>query len=500
VIELVLVGTTLLAAVAHGQAGPAPPLKWRERLTLEGQEPRGSPGILAAALAPDGTVAVTGHEDGTIRAWDARTAKALAPPQKGADRIQAIAFARDGKTFLVADAKGVKRFDTTTLKPVRGLAWKLPEVQGIALAPEGELAAVACPEGVVQLWPLDRDGAEPVRLQAHPDGVSAVAFAPDGKTLATGGADGRVKVWDVPTRKERASLRPRPARVRALGFAADGKLLASAHGRQGVSIWDLGAGKERRPLKGRTLTYVAVALSKDGRTVAAGAANGTLRIWDLSTGEVVHSFKPHAGLVHGVVFSADGKTLASASTDATARLWRPEGSVAEAPQETMRTPREMELLLQDLRAADSARALQAVQTLAGTPRQTIALLKKVLRPTEPVPADQIARLLEELDSSQYAVRSKANRELERYVDRARSQLTKALAAGVPLEVRRRILGLLQRLDKQDTPELTFQRRAVEVLEKIAAREARALLMVLAGGVPEAYLTRYAQEALKRLDE
>jgi hypothetical protein len=60
--------------------------------------------------------------------------------------------------------------------------------------------------------------------------------------------------------------------------------------------------------------------------------------------------------------------------------------------------------------------------------------------------------------------------------------------------------LLARLDKEDTPEVAFQRRAVEVLEKIAAREARAFLQALAAGVPEARLTRNAQEALKRLDE
>jgi hypothetical protein len=48
--------------------------------------------------------------------------------------------------------------------------------------------------------------------------------------------------------------------------------------------------------------------------------------------------------------------------------------------------------------------------------------------------------------------------------------------------------------------LRFQRRAVEVLERIAAREARAFLQALAEGVPDAHLTRYAQDALQRLDE
>src|SRR5436305_110948 len=78
-----------------------------------------------------------------------------------------------------------------------------------AFDPDGKLAAVACPDGVVRLWPIAGGRPEPVAFRAHPESVSAVAFSPDGKALATGGGDGTVKVWDVATRKERVSLRPR---------------------------------------------------------------------------------------------------------------------------------------------------------------------------------------------------------------------------------------------------------------------------------------------------
>jgi hypothetical protein len=71
---------------------------------------------------------------------------------------------------------------------------------------------------------------------------------------------------------------------------------------------------------------------------------------------------------------------------------------------------------------------------------------------------------------------------------------------VSLEARRRVLGLLERLERQDTPDIAFQRRAVEVLEKIGAREARELLRTLTTGVADARLTRYAKQALDRLDE
>jgi hypothetical protein len=245
---------------------------------------------------------------------------------------------------------------------------------------------------------------------------------------------------------------------------------------------------------------MSLAVSPDSGALAAGTANGAVRIWDLSTGDPVHHFKTHTGQVIALAFAADGKTLASASTDATAKLWRPEGSLRDAPQEPLVSARVMDSLLNELRGSDPVRAVQAVQALAGTPRQTVARLKELLHPIQPAPSERVAKLLVDLDSDRFTIREKAHREMEAFGDRARVALTKAVNGQVPLEVRRRLLNMLDRLDRQDTPELAFQRRAVEVLEKIAAREARELLQTLTTGVAGARLTRYAQDALQRLDE
>ncbi len=497
----------ILVTTAGAQAPPGAPLKWRERLNLWRPDVAAKL-IVAVAFSPDGTLIVTAHEGGTVRVWDARTGKDRAPPLPDHDRPSAVQFTRDGKTILIADARGVKRRDAATLKEIDGMSWDYLAERAVAFDPSGKWAAASWAGGAVLLWKFTRKPQRPVGWRADAPSepadrrsVSAVAFSPDGLTLATGNGDGTIKLWDVASRTERASFRPpRGGRVKSLAFTPDGKALASNHGLHGIHVWDLVARKEGPALKGRKLTYTCLAVGPDGRTLAAGAANGVLRMWDLATGDILHTFKPHLGQIRLLAFAANGKALASVGMEASVKVWRPEAPLAEAPPEPKVTAGEMEGLLQDLRAADSVRALQAVQALAGTPRQTLAVFKKRLRPVEPVPAETIARLLADLDSTRYPVRTRANRELERYVDRARPQLAKALAGGVPLEVRQRILALLERLDRQDTPELAFQRRAVEVLEKIASREARDLLTALASGMPEAYLTRYAQQALQRLDD
>jgi hypothetical protein len=312
---------------------------------------------------------------------------------------------------------------------------------------------------------------------------------------------GAVKVWDVGKRREVLSFRVKGGGpVRALAFTADGLTLAFAHGARGVEIRALSAGKGRPALKGHSLTFLSLAASPDGRVLAAGTANGGIRLWDLATGDVLHTFKAHAGQVQSLVFAADGKAFASASNDETVKIWRPVGPVAESPPESAVSAQAMQELLTTLRSPDPARALKAVLTLVSTPRQTLGQLTKRLHPVPPIAPERFARLLADLDSRRFAVREKARKELEECGDQAHDALKKSLAGKLSLEVRQRVLQLLDRLERQDTPEMAFQRRAVEVLERIAAREARELLQTLTTGVAEARLTRYAQEALRRLDE
>ncbi len=502
---LLLSGMILVANVAASAPppdGPAAqasgPVKWRERLHLDRQDATGST-LVAVALTPDGKVAITADERGTIRVWNTRTGNELAI-LKGTAKIRAIRTSADGKTFSVVGSKSVQWRESGTGKLVRGLPWALQGPQAITLGPDGKTAAVVCKDGRVQFWQF---GGKPqaIDLGIHKGEVTAVALAANGKAVATGGVEGTIKVWDVAAQKESASLRPKGGGlVRAVGFTPDGKGLVSAHGRYGIHAWDLASGKERVQLRGTSQTFLSLAVSPDSRTVIAGTANGAVRVWDLATGDPIHHFKSHTGQVIALAFAANGDDFASASTDATANLWRPEGSLTELPEEPVVAAAEMEILIQDLHGKDQVRAVQAIQALTRTPRQTMTQLKKLLRPIAPAPADRVEKLVTDLDSNRFATREKAHRELQVYGDRARATLKLVLKRPLNLEVQRRVKGLLERLDKEDTPEVAFQRRAVEVLEKIAAREARAFLQRLSSGVAEARLTRNAQEALKRLDE
>ena len=493
---LTFVATCAALAKPPGKSGA--PIKWRERLLLDRQDAAGST-LVAVALAPDGKSAITADERGTIRVWNAHTGNELAI-LKRLEQVWALRASTDGKTFVLAGPGTVQWRETATGKLIRSVPWDLRAPQAVALGPDGNMAAAVCADGHVQVWQFG-DPPPTINLDVGKEEVFAVAITADGKALATGAGDGTVRVWDLATRKALVSLRPkRGGRVRALRFTPNGKILVSANGRHGIHAWDLHTGKEHVKLRGPEQTFISLAVSPDSRTALAGTANGAVRVWDLATGDPLHHFKTHSGRVLALAFAADGQAFVSASADATAKLWRPEGPLAELPEEPKVTMPEMDILLMDLRGKDPLRAVQAIRARVRTPRQTMTQLKNLLEPIKPAPAERVAKLLADLDSNRFSTREKAHRELQGYGDRARLAMLKALKGPVNLEVQRRLKGLLERLDKEDTPEVAFQRRAVEVLEKIAAREARAFLQALANGVPEARLTRNAQEALKRLDE
>jgi hypothetical protein len=108
-------------------------------------------------------------------------------------------------------------------------------------------------------------------------------------------------------------------------------------------------------------------------------------------------------------------------------------------------------------------------------------------------------LIAELDSEAFAVRDAAMKELTRLGDEVGPSLRDALDKAPSAESRRRIEGLLAKLERLGTSgESMRQARAVEVLEHIGTAEARQFLAKLADGASGTWLTREAKASLDRV--
>jgi hypothetical protein len=239
-------------------------------------------------------------------------------------------------------------------------------------------------------------------------------------------------------------------------------------------------------------------ISSDGKTLACGTNKGAVYLWEVATGAQRHQFIGHRGAIRCVAFSPDNRMLASGSRDTTILVWDVTGlKGVRRPVQTTALPKPTEQLWADLGSADAAEAYQALWLLTAAPEQTVRLVQNHLRPIAAVATPQIVQLVADLGNDRFAVRQKAQAELQELGDVAEESLRDVLTRNPPLEVRRRVEALLERLDPRVSSERLRALRAVEVLEHISTAQAQQLLERLAKGDDKARLTKEARAALQR---
>jgi hypothetical protein len=189
---------------------------------------------------------------------------------------------------------------------------------------------------------------------------------------------------------------------------------------------------------------------------------------------------------------AKGAAGVGLTTEAKSALDRLTAADKERPRQLTE-----EQLWADLANDDAARAFRAMCGLSAAPRQAVDLFGKHLKPVPVVEEKEIATLLANLEADDFKTREQATQELEKISEQALPVLKKALAAKPSLEARKRIERLVEQASAQ-TSGLLRCLRAIEVLEHSGTTEGRHVLVALAGGAPQARLTREAKASLQRL--
>ena len=429
--------------------------------------------IPAAALSPDGRTFAAGCFDGTPVIADVATGQRIRTCSGTKQLIDSLVFGLDGKLLI-------------------GTGWIVPPIRLWDPATGKELP----PLGILP-------GGE-----GH--GPKCLAVSSDGKYLATGGMDRIVRLWDLAARKEVRQFLGQEGSIWSVAFSPDSKSIAAvtavgkhifgANGTdRNIRLWEVATGRLRQKFVGPAEGSWSVTWSPDGRTVATGGEDNLIRLWEVTSAQERARLAGHQGPVTTLAFLPSGKQLISGSSDTTALVWDLTCALPAGNSRGKLPAKDLDRLWTDLAGADAQIAYSAIWSLYSKPEQAVALLKERLRPATAPGLERLARLIGDLDSNRFAVRRKAEADLERLGDLAESALRAGLQRQPSLEFRQRAESLLRKLEEPITAPTTLRGlRSIEVLEHIGTPEARQVVETLAKGAAEARLTQEAEASLKRL--
>jgi RNA polymerase sigma factor (sigma-70 family) len=485
------------------------------------QEHRGLVSFLR--FSPDNKELISISSDRQLLRWNLSTKAPRRQFLWNSEAFDPLALSPDGN-ILAESARyppksGVRLWDVRTSKLVRELGDHQQNVWSLAFSPDGQLLASGHrEEKVIHIWNVN-NGKEIRQIKGFAPEVEWLCFSPDSKALACGMIrrgkptnEPTLRLWDVASGKERCSFDCHDFTERPLAFSPDGKILASGHGSPGdpprqesmVRLWDTTTGKELLRHTGAGNTIGSIAFSPDGKLIASGCTrNGdtenSIHVWEAATGRLIRHFEGQHSGIDSLAFSPDGLTLASGAGDSTILLWDITGRRSNGcwPDKLLSSG-ELDACWKDLAHQDAAKAYDAVWRLAAAPEQAVPFLRKKLPPVPRPDAKAVARLLADLDSSDFTVRRKSTQELGDLGDAIASDLRRALEGKPELEVRRRVQQLLDQARGWNAERLR-EHRAIQALEHLGTPKAKEVLQALADGAPDARRTEEARAALRRLN-
>lgn len=292
--------------VDHGSGGP------------------GNPAIDCARLTPDGSRAITGGFDGTVRIWDVRRGRSSPLADHHVNRhsgrpsaVSDVLLSENGCSAYSAGNfdQTLRKWNPRTGRCIGELHGHTVGIAALGLDPPDRMVS-ASGDRTVRVWDTATDRCVSTwcygRLDPHSISIAR------GFLAISDLMDPPVLICDLESGRLECRLEEGKRPVTLLGnrhLAVSGSLDC------GLCVWDVDTGELIRRLHDCP-DYVSSILGISHQAlVVAGTYEGPIRVWDVDSGEPVATLEGHNGTVKSVRAARDVPLIVSAGDDKTVRVW-----------------------------------------------------------------------------------------------------------------------------------------------------------------------------------
>ncbi|MFM8772032.1 MAG: choice-of-anchor D domain-containing protein, partial [Candidatus Kapaibacterium sp.] len=284
--------------------------------------------IWSLAEMPGTTIVASISHDGTIRVWDYTSSRRVATITLDT-RGWSLAFSADGRTLFAGTDKSIFRIATDSWRIESTTTALEGPVYDIHVASNATIVAAEGSRAVAR----DKASLDTVRTFKDPSqrgAIYAVSMPSTDDVVITGGADFVLRKYQFSNAALLARTTPAVGSILSLSFSPDNTQILTAGGDASAKL------------------YSASTLSPQASLVG------------------------HEGIVYDAAFSSDAKSVVTASTDFTARVWPLDkiGTISDVSDGTFRivggNAQSSNVSMGDVNVGEGADKVQAVVTNTGS--------------------------------------------------------------------------------------------------------------------------------------
>jgi len=300
-------------------------------------------------FSPEGNRLAIGGDYGHVRLLDLRTGTVVPFQTQSSEGAHALVFSTDSQLLAAGLGSDVRLWDAHSGESRGQLTNHTERVNALAFTRDGRQLVSASGDGTIRIWSV-ADHTELRCFQSSGEGLAGLAMLPDGRTLVTADGGGSVSLWDT-TASTRApahtnwgvgfwyhslaeletlqfglkTFDPKAAYQLGFTFTPDSRSFIASDPAGSLALWDVRSVRIIEKLPALGSNHWSVALSPDGRWLAAGKNSGTLTIWDWTARRAVTNFTVPCEFYGKLGFSRSGDFLFAVTLNnewvTSSRIW-----------------------------------------------------------------------------------------------------------------------------------------------------------------------------------